>query len=72
MDDLFQAAGEVQVQLLQQGRPFCFIGGLAVIRWGTPRVTRDLDVSVLAPSAAPLLKEEPEILQRLLARRDAL
>lgn len=27
--------------------PFCFIGGLAVLRWGEPRTTRDVDLTLL-------------------------
>ena len=38
-----QVAGMVQDALLRQGLPFCIIGGLAVQRWGQPRVTEDVD-----------------------------
>jgi hypothetical protein len=32
---------------VSQGWEFCFIGALAVIRWGEPRLTRDVDLTVL-------------------------
>jgi hypothetical protein len=48
MDDLFAAAQQVEDVCQSAGFSFCFIGGIAVIRWGAPRVTRDLDISVLA------------------------
>src|SRR5215831_18636025 len=31
----------------RQGWSFCFIGGLAVQRWAEPRVTRDVDLTLL-------------------------
>lgn len=48
MDDLIRAAREIQDKLEPTGYPFCFIGGLAVLQWGEPRLTRDLDLTVLA------------------------
>lgn len=44
---LFRSA--VQLQQLWHGRGyrFCFIGGIAVQRWGEPRSTRDLDLTLL-------------------------
>ena len=47
MKGLLQAADQLQSFLLGHDWPFCFIGGLAVIRWGDPRLTRDIDVSLL-------------------------
>jgi Nucleotidyl transferase AbiEii toxin, Type IV TA system len=41
------AALELQEQLDRIGLPFCFIGGLAVQRWGEPRLTVDADATVL-------------------------
>ncbi len=46
MNGIFEAAGEVQRVLQSEGWRFCFIGGLAVIRWGQPRATQDVDVSL--------------------------
>lgn len=48
MQDLIKGAREVQDALETTGLPFCFIGGLAVLHWGEPRLTRDLDLTVLA------------------------
>ena len=41
------AAGEVQRFCQQQGWRFCFIGGIAVQRWGEPRLTQDVDLTLL-------------------------
>lgn len=56
MNGLFHAAREVQ------GWQFCFIGGFAVIRWGEPRMTQDVDVSLLTGFG-----EEREYIRQLLA-----
>jgi Nucleotidyl transferase AbiEii toxin, Type IV TA system len=47
LDDLLRAASKVQESLLQQGWRFCFIGGVAVQRWGNPRFTHDIDLTLL-------------------------
>src|SRR5437762_3473382 len=41
------AAEEVQRFCWQSQWPFCFIGGVAVQRWGEPRFTQDVDVTLL-------------------------
>lgn len=46
MQDLILAAREVQEFLLTRSWKFCFIGGLALQRWGIPRLTRDMDLSL--------------------------
>ena len=46
MIDLISAAAEFQAFCDARGWPMCFIGGLAVQRWGEPRVTRDVNVSL--------------------------
>ncbi len=47
MNPILTAAVEVERLCVQQGWPFCFIGGLAVLRWGEPRLTRDVDLTVV-------------------------
>ena len=47
MKGLLHAADQLQAFLLNHDWPFCFIGGLAVLRWGEPRLTQDIDVSLL-------------------------
>jgi len=49
MTDLVAAAVEVQRCLAAGGVRGCIIGGLAVQRWGEPRATQDVDMTVLAP-----------------------
>ena len=46
---LIGAAWAVQEQLSRAGFSFCIIGGLALARWGEPRYTQDIDLSVLCP-----------------------
>lgn len=41
------AAGEVQRFCRGQGWRFCFIGGVALQRWGEPRLTQDVDLTLL-------------------------
>jgi hypothetical protein len=41
------AASEVQDFCQKRGWRFCFIGGIAVQRWGNPRLTQDVDLTLL-------------------------
>jgi hypothetical protein len=69
MNDLFEVARQLQEFCDSRGWRSCFIGGLAVQRWGEPRVTRDADLTVLAgfghEERIAEIKEDPEILRRL-------
>ena len=47
MNRLFAAALELQQFFEARGWRFCFIGGLAVQRWGEPRLTLDVDCTLL-------------------------
>lgn len=47
MNDLLSAACEVQGFLEQRQWKFCIIGGLALVRWGQPRATADVDLTLL-------------------------
>jgi hypothetical protein len=47
MNPIFRAAADVQRFCDSQGWRFCFIGALAVIRWGEPRLTQDVDLTIL-------------------------
>ena len=62
MKPLFVAAREVQDHLGRAGEEFCFIGGLALQRWGEPRFTRDVDLTLLCP-----LGSEAGSIDRILA-----
>lgn len=65
MTPLFAAANELQRFFEARGWRFCVIGGLALLRWGEPRFTRDVDVALLAGFGsedefiAPLLEAYP-------------
>jgi hypothetical protein len=47
MNALFQVAAAVQKYCCGQKWKFCFIGGVALQRWGEPRVTQDVDITLL-------------------------
>jgi len=47
MKKLFHLAQELQNLFEKKKWKFCFIGGVALQRWGEPRVTQDVDVSLL-------------------------
>lgn len=47
MVDLVAEAVRLEAFLEARSWRFCFIGGLAVQHWGEPRLTRDLDLSLL-------------------------
>src|SRR5271166_1428680 len=47
MNDVLEVARELQVLCDSRGWKSCVIGGIAVMRWGEPRVTRDVDLTLL-------------------------
>jgi hypothetical protein len=47
VNPIFAAALEVQTFCRERGWRFCFIGAVAVQRWGEPRLTQDVDVTLL-------------------------
>jgi len=47
MNGLFVAAAEVCGFMRSRDWKFCIIGGLAVQRWGEPRTTLDVDITLL-------------------------
>ena len=61
MNPIFAAAIELQTFCEKRNWRYCIIGGLAVQRWGEPRLTRDVDLTVLSDFGS----EEPEIVERL-------
>lgn len=63
---LVEAAREAQSVLAGTGCPAIIIGGLAVLRWGEPRLTRDVDFTLLWLEGRD--HELAEILARLPGR----
>lgn len=68
MNEVVRAAAQVQVVCETNCWRFCFIGGLALQRWGEPRETIDVDLTLLtgfggeAPYVAELLQHfEPRV-----------
>jgi hypothetical protein len=47
LDPILQAANELQHFCAARAWRFCFIGGIAVQRWGEPRFTADADITLL-------------------------
>ena len=47
MNALFQAAKEIADFMDAREWRYCVIGGLAVMRWGEPRTTQDVDLTLL-------------------------
>ena len=62
-DTLWKAAVELQRYLDSLGHQFCFIGGIAVQRWGEPRLTRDVDVTLLVDFGA-----ETAVIKKILEK----
>ncbi len=63
MNPVLEAAHELQLFCAANGWRFCFIGGLAVQRWGEPRNTQDADLTLVTGFG----NEEPFV-EALLAR----
>ena len=61
MNEVFKAAAELQTVCESQNWKFCFIGGVALQRWGQPRETVAVDLTLLTGFG----NEEPFI-QKLL------
>jgi hypothetical protein len=47
VNEVIRAAAALQAVCVAQAWRFCFIGGLAVQRWGEPRETVDVDLTLL-------------------------
>lgn len=47
MNALFEAAKEVTDFMKARRWKFCVIGGIAIMRWGEPRTTQDVDITLL-------------------------
>jgi hypothetical protein len=60
---LARAAAEILAWLASRGRQACVIGGVAVARWGEPRTTQDVDLTVRTEFGT-----EEAVLEDLLAR----
>lgn len=63
MNALFEAAEEIQSFCQEAAWQFCFIGGIAVQRWGQPRFTQDVDLTLLTGFGS-----ESAFIDRLLER----
>jgi hypothetical protein len=66
VNNVFQAALELQAICQSNQWKFCFIGGLALQRWGEPRETVDVDLSLFAGFG-----NEPDFIKVLLKHFEA-
>src|SRR3954447_4688191 len=55
------AAEDIQAFCEKNQWPFCIIGGVAIQRWGEPRLTQDVDLTVLSGFG-----DEEKVIDRLL------
>ena len=62
MNPIFETALDVQRFCRSRGWRFCFIGAIAVQRWGEPRLTQHVDLTVLSGFGS-----EAEFVDELLA-----
>jgi hypothetical protein len=62
VNPIFAAALEAQEFCRARGFRFCFIGGLALQRWGEPRLTQDVDLTVISGFG-----REPEYADKFLS-----
>ena len=69
MKDVLTAALEVQAFFNEQRWEFCIIGGIALGRWGQPRTTGDVDVSLLTRFSNESAYVD-QLLAQFHARRD--
>jgi len=66
VNPIFAAALEIQAFCQAHGFHFCFIGGLALQRWGEPRLTQDVDLTVISGfGREPEYKEDEQTASRL-------
>jgi hypothetical protein len=63
MKNIFEEAFALQAFLLEKSLRFCFIGGLALQRWGEHRTTNDIDLTLLTGFSG-----EGKVVDLLLAR----
>lgn len=61
MIDLIQEAQRLQEFLDLKSWDFCFVGGIALQRWGEPRLTQDIDLTLLTN-----FENEDEFIESLL------
>lgn len=47
MPDLLDAAWEIDGFCRERGWRYCIIGGMALLRWGEQRMTKDVDITLL-------------------------
>jgi len=72
VNPILKAAAEIDCFCTERGLPFCIIGGLAVLRWGQPRLTRDVDLTIVAGFGAEQSVIDPLLEQFDMRRREGV
>jgi hypothetical protein len=72
VNPIFAAALELQAFCEEKDWLFCIIGALAVQRWGEPRLTRDVDLTILSDFGSEERWIEPLVEHFEARRSDAL
>ena len=67
VEELLATASNLENYFQGQGWRFCFIGGVAVQRWGEPRFTQDIDLTLIAGFG-----EEEQFVDALLRKLEQL
>lgn len=69
MNQLIAQAAELQRVVDARGWRSCIIGGLAVVRWGEPRLTQDVDITLFTGFGAeePIARELLEVIAPRIA-----
>jgi hypothetical protein len=63
MNQVLDAAAEVQAFLDEQGWRSCIIGGIALLAWGEPRMTQDVDITLFTD-----IGDEATFVKQILTR----
>lgn len=58
----FKALRDIHKFFMSENIPYAIIGGIALQKWGEPRFTRDIDVTILAN-----LGEEEKVIKKILS-----
>ena len=72
MKSLFLLAAELERFFQERRWRYCFIGGIANQRWGRPRTTVDVDVTLLTGLGTEETYAAPDILTHLRQLRREL
>ena len=59
MIELYRTAAEIQEFFRQRDWRYCIIGGVAVLRWGQIRATKDVGLKLIRHHGQPFTRIKP-------------